>query len=75
VQRKHRSPGSIGACATPGHVFKGVKMAGRMGHEKLTVQSLMLHKVDAERGLLLIKGAVPGPNGGLVLIRTAAKAG
>jgi large subunit ribosomal protein L3 len=75
VQRKHRSPGSIGACATPGHVFKGVKMAGRMGHEKHTAQSLTLHKVDAERGLLLIKGAVPGPNGGLVLVRTAAKAG
>jgi large subunit ribosomal protein L3 len=75
VQRKHRSPGSIGACATPGHVFKGVKMAGRMGHEKHTAQSLTLHRVDAERGLLLIKGAVPGPNGGLVLVRTAAKAG
>jgi large subunit ribosomal protein L3 len=75
VQRKHRSPGSIGACATPGHVFKGVKMAGRMGHEKFTVQSLTLHKVDAEHGLLLIKGAVPGPTGGLVLVRTAVKAG
>jgi large subunit ribosomal protein L3 len=75
VQRKHRSPGSIGACATPGHVFKGVKMAGRMGHEKLTVQSLTLHKVDAERGLLLIKGAIPGPTGSLVMVRTAVKAG
>ena len=75
VQRKHRSPGSIGACATPGHVFKGVKMAGRMGHERHTAQSLTLHKVDAERGLLLIKGAVPGPTGGLVLVRTAAKEG
>jgi large subunit ribosomal protein L3 len=75
VQRKHRSPGSIGACATPGRVFKGVKMAGRMGHERFTVQSLTLFKVDAERGLLLIKGAVPGPTGSLVLVRTAAKAG
>jgi large subunit ribosomal protein L3 len=75
VQRKHRSPGSIGACATPGRVFKGVKMAGRMGNEKLTVQSLTLHGVDAERGLLLIKGAIPGPDGGLVLVRSAVKAG
>jgi large subunit ribosomal protein L3 len=74
VQRKHRSPGSIGACATPGRVFKGVKMAGRMGNEKLTVQSLTLHGVDAERGLLLIKGAIPGPDGGLVLVRSAVKA-
>jgi large subunit ribosomal protein L3 len=73
VQRKHRSPGSIGACATPGRVFKGVKMAGRMGHERHTTQSLTLHKIDAERGLLLIKGAIPGPTGGLVLVRTAAK--
>ena len=75
TQRKHRSPGSIGACATPGHVFKGVKMAGRMGHEKHTVQRLTLHKVDAEKGLLLIKGAIPGPAGSLVLVRTASKAG
>jgi large subunit ribosomal protein L3 len=73
VQRKHRSPGSIGACATPGHVFKGVRMAGRMGHERHTAQRLTVHKVDAERGLLLIKGAVPGPTGGLVLVRNAAK--
>jgi len=75
VQRKHRSPGSIGACATPGRVFKGVKMAGRMGHERQTTQSLQVHKVDAERGLLLIKGAIPGPKGGLLLVRTAVKAG
>jgi large subunit ribosomal protein L3 len=75
VQRKHRSPGSIGACATPGRVFKGVKMAGRMGHERQTTQSLQVHKVDVERGLLLIKGAIPGPKGGLVLVRTAVKAG
>src|ERR1700742_2261127 len=75
VQRKHRSPGSIGACATPGRVFKGVKMAGRMGHERHTAQSLQVHKVDAERGLLLIKGAIPGPKGGLVFVKSAAKGG
>ena len=73
VQRKHRSPGSIGGCATPGRVFKGMKMAGRMGHERVTTQNLTVHAVDAEKGLLLIKGAVPGPNGGLILVRTAAK--
>jgi len=75
VQRKHRSPGSIGACATPGRVFKGVRMAGRMGYERQTTQSLTVHKVDVERGLLLIKGAIPGPKGGLVLVRTAVKGG
>jgi large subunit ribosomal protein L3 len=75
TQRKHRSPGSIGACATPGRVFKGVRMAGRMGHETQTTLSLVVHKVDAERGLLLIKGAVPGPTGGLVVVRSAAKGG
>jgi large subunit ribosomal protein L3 len=73
TQRKHRAPGSIGGCATPGRVFKGLRMAGRMGNERQTTQNLLVHKVDADRGLLLIKGAVPGPNGGLVLIRTAAK--
>ena len=73
TQRKHRSPGSIGACATPGRVFKGVRMAGRMGHDTQTTQSLTVHKVDLERGLLLIKGAIPGPKGGLVLVRTAVK--
>jgi large subunit ribosomal protein L3 len=73
TQRKHRAPGSIGACATPGRVFKGMKMAGRMGHETQTTQSLIVHKVDVERGLLLIKGAIPGPKGGLVLVRSAAK--
>jgi large subunit ribosomal protein L3 len=73
TQRKHRSPGSIGGCAFPGHVFKGLKMAGRMGGERTTAANLTLHGVDAERGLLLIKGAVPGPAGGLVLVRTAAK--
>jgi large subunit ribosomal protein L3 len=73
TQRKHRSPGSIGACATPGRVFKGVRMAGRMGGVRTTVQSLTVHAVDAERGLLLIKGAVPGPSGRVVLVRSAAR--
>jgi large subunit ribosomal protein L3 len=75
TQRKHRSPGSIGGCATPGRVFKGLRMAGRMGHVRITTQNLTVHRVDAERGLLLIKGAVPGPRGGLVLVKTAAKGG
>lgn len=74
TQRKHRSPGSIGACATPGRVFKGLRMAGRMGNERVTMQSLTVHAVDAERGLLLIKGAVPGSKGSLVLVRSAVKA-
>jgi large subunit ribosomal protein L3 len=73
TQRKHRSPGSIGACATPGHVFKGVRMAGRMGGMRTTVQSLTVHSVDTERGLLLIKGAVPGPRGRVVLVRSAVR--
>ncbi|KOV85691.1 50S ribosomal protein L3 [Nocardia sp. NRRL S-836] len=75
TQRKHRSPGSIGGCATPGRVFKGLRMAGRMGHVRVTTQNLKVHKIDAENGLLLIKGAVPGPKGGLVFVRTAAKGG
>ncbi len=75
TQRKHRSPGSIGGCATPGRVFKGTRMAGRMGGERQTTQNLSVYAVDAERGLLLIKGAVPGPRGGIVLVRTAAKKG
>ena len=73
TKRKHRAPGSIGGCAFPGHVFKGVRMAGRMGGERTTTSNLTLHGVDAERGLLLIKGAVPGPAGALVLVRNAAK--
>jgi large subunit ribosomal protein L3 len=73
TQRKHRAPGSIGGCATPGRVFKGVRMAGRMGGVRTTAPNLTLHGVDADRGLLLIKGAVPGPAGGLVLVRTAVK--
>jgi large subunit ribosomal protein L3 len=75
VQRKHRSPGSIGGCATPGRVFKGLRMAGRMGVARVTTQNLTVHRVDAERGLLLIKGAVPGPRGGLLFVKSAAKAG
>jgi large subunit ribosomal protein L3 len=74
TQRKHRSPGSIGGCAFPGHVFKGLKMAGRMGHERTTVLNLTLHAVDADKGLLLIRGAVPGATGALVLVRNAVKA-
>jgi len=73
TQRKHRSPGSIGACATPGRVFKGVRMAGRMGNARVTVQNLTVAGIDAEKGLLLIRGAIPGPNGGVVLVKTAAK--
>jgi large subunit ribosomal protein L3 len=74
TQRKHRAPGSIGGCATPARVFKGLRMAGRMGHVKATTTGLTVHKVDAERGLLLIKGAIPGPKGSLVLVRSASKA-
>jgi len=73
TQRKHRSPGSIGACATPGRVFKGLRMAGRMGAVRQTTQNLTVHAVDTERGLILIKGAVPGPTGAVVLVKTAAK--
>ncbi|TVZ07310.1 50S ribosomal protein L3 [Trebonia kvetii] len=75
TQRKHRSPGSIGACATPSRVFKGVRMAGRMGAERTTVQSLTVYAVDGDKNLLLIKGAVPGPRGGLVVVRSAARGG
>jgi large subunit ribosomal protein L3 len=75
TQRKHRSPGSIGGCATPSRVFKGTRMAGRMGNVRVTTQNLTVHRVEAESGLLLIKGALPGPKGGLVLVKTAAKGG
>ena len=74
VERKHRSPGSIGACATPGRVFRGVRMAGRMGGVRYTAQGLTIQAVDPEQNLILVRGAIPGPKGGLVLIRTAAKA-
>ena len=73
AHKNHRKPGSIGGCATPGRVFKGMRMAGRMGSNKQTTQNLTIHAVDAENGIILIKGAVPGPKGGLVLVRTPAK--
>jgi len=73
AHRNHRKPGSIGACATPGRVFKGVRMAGRMGGVRQTTQGLTVHAVDATNGLILIKGAVPGPKGGLVFVRSAVK--
>jgi large subunit ribosomal protein L3 len=71
--KKHRAPGSIGACATPSRVFKGMRMAGRMGGEKVTTLNLEVVGVDAERGLLLLGGAVPGPKGSVVLVREAVK--
>jgi large subunit ribosomal protein L3 len=74
TQRKHRSPGSIGACATPSRVFKGMRMAGQMGNSRTTILNLEIVGVDPERNVLLIKGAVPGPNGGLVMVRSAVKA-
>ena len=73
AHRNHRKPGSIGGCATPGRVFKGMRMAGRMGGVRQTTQNLTVHAVDADKGLLLVKGAVPGPRGAVVLVRTAAK--
>jgi len=71
--KKHRAPGSIGACATPARVFKGTRMAGQMGHERVTTLNLEVVEGDAERGLLLVRGAVPGPAGGLVFVRSAVK--
>jgi len=71
--RNHRKPGSIGASATPSRVFKGMRMAGRMGHNRVTVMNLKVEKIDAERNLLLIKGAVPGPKNSLVFVRNARK--
>jgi large subunit ribosomal protein L3 len=75
TQAVHRKPGAIGGCATPGRVFKGVRMAGRMGNNRVTTQGLKVHAVHAEDGLLLIKGAVPGPKGGTLFVRSAAKGG
>jgi len=75
AHRNHRKPGSIGACATPGRVFKGLRMAGRMGTDTVTTQNVTVHAVDVEKGLILLKGAVPGPKGGVVVLRTAAKKG
>jgi large subunit ribosomal protein L3 len=73
AQAVHRRPGSIGGCATPGRVFKGTRMSGRMGNDRVTTQNLLVHKVDAENGVLLIKGAIPGRTGGLVMVRSAIK--
>ncbi len=73
VQRKHRSPGSIGGCATPGRVFKGLRMAGRMGGERQTTMNLTVERVDAENGVLLIRGAIPGSDGSVVFVRNARK--
>ena len=73
AHRNHRKPGSIGASSTPSRVFKGMRMAGRMGGERVTVQGLKVHAVDAEKGLLLVKGAVPGARGRIVFVRNAVK--
>ena len=73
VDRKHRMPGSIGNRTTPGRVFRGKKMMGRMGVDTVTTQNLLVHSVDAEKSLLLIKGAIPGPTGSIVFVRSAAK--
>ncbi|WP_084105092.1 50S ribosomal protein L3 [Demequina sp. NBRC 110056] len=73
AHRNHRKPGSIGGASTPSRVFRGLKMAGRMGNARKTVQNLTVHSVDADKGLLLVKGAVPGNKGGVVLIRSAVK--
>jgi large subunit ribosomal protein L3 len=74
TERKHRSPGSVNAGTTPGRVFKGKKLPGHLGHERVTILNLEIVEVDAERNLLLVKGAIPGPNGSLVLVRNAVKA-
>ena len=73
TQGKHRSPGAIGACATPSRVFKGTRMAGQMGNERVTVLNLEVVHADPERNLLLLKGAVPGPTGGLVMVKSSVK--
>jgi len=75
AQAVHRRPGSIGGCSTPGRVFKGMRMSGRMGNDRVTTQNLTVHKVDAENGLLLIKGAVPGRRGHVVIVKSAVKGG
>jgi large subunit ribosomal protein L3 len=75
AHRVHRMPGAVGACATPSRVFKGKRMAGRMGGTKVTTQNLTVVEADPDRDLVLVKGSVPGPRGGVVLIRNAAKGG
>ncbi|MGA1362482.1 MAG: 50S ribosomal protein L3 [Ilumatobacteraceae bacterium] len=72
--KHHRAPGSIGSCSFPGRVFKGLRMAGHMGHQQVTTLNLEVVQTDAERGLVLVKGSVPGPNGGVVIVRNAVKA-
>jgi large subunit ribosomal protein L3 len=72
--KMHRSPGSVGSCSFPGRVFKGIKMAGHSGHEQVTTLNLEVVSADVARNLLLVKGAVPGPNGGVVIVRNAVKA-
>jgi large subunit ribosomal protein L3 len=74
AHRNHRKPGSIGACATPGRVFKGTRMAGRMGTDTVTTQNVTVHAVDVENGLILLKGAVPGPKGGVIMIKSGQEA-
>jgi len=71
--KHHRAPGSIGSCTYPGRVLKGLRMAGHMGHEQVTTMNLEVVDADVERGLLLIKGSIPGPNGGVVIVRNAVK--
>lgn len=73
AHRNHRKPGSIGACATPGRVFRGLNMAGRMGGERRTIMNLKVQAVDADKGLVVVTGAIPGPKGGIVMIRSAVK--
>lgn len=73
TQRKHRSPGAIGACATPARVFKGTRMAGHLGHVRVTTLNLKIIKADPDRNLILVRGAVPGPRGGLVMVRSAVR--
>ena len=73
AHKNHRKPGAIGQCAFPARVFKGMKMAGHMGHQQVTTQNLEVVQSDAERNLLLIKGSVPGPAGGVVIVRNAVK--
>jgi large subunit ribosomal protein L3 len=75
TERTHRSPGAIGACATPSRVFRGTRMAGQMGNVRVTVLNLEVVEADKERNLLLLRGAVPGPNGGLVMVRSSVKTG
>ena len=75
TERKHRSPGAIGACATPSRVFRGTRMSGQMGNERVTVLNLEVVESDTERNLLLLMGAVPGPTGSLLMVRSSVKTG